>query len=321
MSRPVLSKFVASPDNPCPEGAVVGSIETEDGASLRVARWDAAPNARGTICVFTGRSEYMEKYFETVRELRERGFAVAAMDWRGQGQSSRQLDDPRKGHVWSFTEFEHDVEVFMRRVVMLSCPPPYYALAHSMGASVMLRVAHAGRRWFDRLILVAPMIDFPHGRTSWPFRALARALRRAGLGARYVPGSNIDAIRAKGFVGNPLTSDEARYARNAAIVAAQPSLAVGSPSVAWLDAAFSAMMEFRSPDYPAQIVQPVLMVSAGADTIVSPVASAAFAARLPAGSHLMVEGARHELLQEQDGYRTKFWAAFDAFMANTGAVK
>jgi lysophospholipase len=321
MSRPVLPKLVASPDNPCPEGVVVGGIETEDGASLRVARWNAVLNARGTVCVFTGRSEYIEKYLETVKGLRERGFAVAAMDWRGQGHSSRQLDDPRKGHVRCFTEFEHDVEVFMRDVVLPHCPPPYYALANSMGATVMLRIAHTGKCRFDRLILVAPMIDLPRGRTAWPLRALMRVLRLAGLGSRYVPGSNVDAVRAKGFVGNPLTTDERRFARNAAIVGGQPSLGIGSPSVAWLDAAFTAMMAFRGADYPSRILQPVLMVAAGDDTIVSPVASAAFAARLPAGSHLVVEGARHELLQEQDDYRAKFWTAFDDFMTGAGTVK
>jgi lysophospholipase len=30
-----------------------------------------------------------------------------------------------------------------------------------MGGAVMLRVAHAGKRWFDRMVLSAPMIDLP----------------------------------------------------------------------------------------------------------------------------------------------------------------
>ena len=33
----------------------------------------------------------IEKYFEVVGELRRRGFAVAVLDWRGQGGSSRLL--------------------------------------------------------------------------------------------------------------------------------------------------------------------------------------------------------------------------------------
>ncbi|MGH6776672.1 MAG: alpha/beta hydrolase, partial [Bradyrhizobium sp.] len=38
---------------------------------------------------------------------------------------------------------------------------------------------------------------------------------------------------------------------------------------------------------------------------------------LRAGSHLVIAGAKHEILQEQDRYRTQFWAAFDAFVPGT----
>ena len=38
---------------------------------------------------------------------------------------------------------------------------------------------------------------------------------------------------------------------------------------------------------------------------------------LLAGSHVIVPGARHEILQEQDLYRKQFWAAFDAFVPGT----
>ena len=306
--------LVSIPGNPIPDGAVTGRIRTPDGVELRFARWGSPDDARGTVCVFAGRGEFIEKYFETARDLRRRGFAVAVMDWRGQGHSSRQLPDPRKGHVASFAEYEIDVETFMRRVVLPDCPPPYYALAHSMGGAVMLRVVHAGRRWFARMVLTAPLVDLPQPRSAWPLRLLIRTLRLAGLGGSYVPGTNVDRTRAAGFAGNPLTSDPARHARNAAVVAQDPALAIGAPTVAWFDAAFDTMVGFRDVDYPSQIGQRVLMVAAGSDRIVSAAAIARFAARLPAGSHLMIEGARHEILQEQDSCRAKFWAAFDAFV-------
>jgi lysophospholipase len=35
---------------------------------------------------------------------------------------------------------------------------------------------------------------------------------------------------------------------------------------------------------------------------------------LPAGSHRVIAGAKHEMLQEDDRYREELWAAFDAFM-------
>jgi pimeloyl-ACP methyl ester carboxylesterase len=132
--------LVSIPANPVPENVVTGTIKTPDGAELRFARWAPPLNRKGTVCVFQGRGEYMEKYFEVVRDLRRRGFAVAMIDWRGQGHSSRRLRDRRKGYVRDFADYEVDVETFMRGVVLPDCPPPFYALAHSMGSAVLLRV-------------------------------------------------------------------------------------------------------------------------------------------------------------------------------------
>ena len=307
--------LVSIPGNPCPEGAVTGSVTTPDGVSLRFARWPCVSGARGTVCVFTGRSEAIEKYFETVGELRRRGFAVTAMDWRGQGHSSRQLADARKGHVETFSQFEVDAAALLQQVVLPNCPPPYYALAHSMGGATMLRLARSGQRWFDRLVLTAPMIDFPSPRSSWVLRVSMRVLRRAGLGEQYVPGSNVDRTRAKGFEGNPLTTDPVRYARNVALLEQDPTLGIGSPTVAWLDAAFATITEFRQAGYAEKIAQPVLMLAAGDDTVVSSEAIEQFAARLPNGTCRVIKGARHEILQETDAHRAEFWATFDAFMA------
>jgi lysophospholipase len=305
--------LVSTPGNPVPDGAVTGMVRTPDGVELRFARWDST-SGRGTVCVFGGRGEFIEKYFETIHDLRRRGFAVAAMDWRGQGHSSRQLPDPRKGHVESFSEYEIDLETFMQQVVQPNCPRPHYALTHSMGGAVVLRAAHSGRRWFERAVLVAPMIAFPRAWIARPLRVLVRALRLAGLGAHYVPGANVDGGRTSRFAGNPLTSDPLRYARNAAMVAHDPTLGISGPTVAWLDAAFDTVAAFRAEDYPAKIDQPTLMLAAGADSIVSAEAVGRFAGRLPAGSHRLIEGARHEILQEQDFYRARLWAAFDAFV-------
>jgi lysophospholipase len=306
--------LLSIPANPVPEGALAGTIGTPDGVTLRFARWAAPAIGRGTVCVFTGRGEYIEKYFETIRDLRQRGYAVAVIDWRGQGHSSRRLRNPLKGHVQSFSEYQIDVAAFVKQVVLPDCPPPYFALAHSMGGAVMLHVAHAGTELFERFVLCAPMIDLPPPRASLPMRGLMRMLRAAGMGERFIPGGNIDLIKSTGFPGNPLTSDPRRYARNAAILEADPTLGIASPTVAWLDAVFAAMGEFRSPEFAARIRQPVLMLAAGDDTIVSTPANAAFALHLPAGSHRVIASAKHEMLQEDDRYRAQLWAAFDAFM-------
>ncbi|QQO15699.1 alpha/beta hydrolase [Bradyrhizobium diazoefficiens] len=313
--------LVSIPSNPVPEDVVSGTIKTPDGVELRFARWAPPANRKGTVCVFTGRSEQIEKYFETVRDLRDRGFAVAMIDWRGQGHSARRLRDPRKGYVRDFADFEIDLEAFVQQVVLPDCPPPFFALAHSMGGTVLLRVAHAGKRWFDRMVLSAPMIDLPGRTTSFPARALLRTMRLMGMGGRYVPGGSDRITGLDRFINNPLTSDPVRYARNAAILEEDTTLGLASPTVAWADSAFRAMHTFKGTNYPSEIRQPILMLAASNDTVVSTAAIEEFAYHLRAGSHLVIAGSKHEILQEQDRYRSQFWAAFDAFVPGTPLFK
>src|SRR6185312_11935737 len=100
--------------NPVPNGAVAGAFTARDGVSIRYATWDTTAERRlGTVCLFGGRGEFIEKYFETITDLRRRGFAVATMDWRGQGGSTRLLANPAKGHAESFAQHDEDVRRFM----------------------------------------------------------------------------------------------------------------------------------------------------------------------------------------------------------------
>jgi lysophospholipase len=73
------------------------------------------------------------------------------------------------------------------------------------------------------------------------------------------------------------------------------------------------------PAYSVKIRQPMLIIAAGHDQIVSTLAIDEFSARLRTGSHLIVPGARHELLMEQDRFRGQALAAFDAFVPGTAA--
>jgi lysophospholipase len=285
--------------------------------SLRFARFAPPPGRKGTLCLFPGRGEFIEKYFEVVRDAQDRGFGVAILDWRGQGLSQRALGDPRKGHVQHFGQYDIDIEAFMREVVLPDCPPPIFAVGHSMGAAVLIRAARNGRRWFDRVVLVAPMIALPAVAAPRFATVAIVALSAIGMGRAYVPGGTSVPISSIPFAGNLLTSDPVRYARTAAIVEAEPALAIGSPTVAWTNAAFRAMAELAEPTYAGQVRQPVLIVAAGQDQVVSTPAIEQFAVRLRAGSHLVITGARHEILMEQDRFRDQFWAAFDAFVPGT----
>jgi lysophospholipase len=309
-------KLVSIPANPVPEGAVVGVLKTRDGVSIRFTRW---PGRRGTVCIFQGRTEFIEKYFEVVRDLNARGFAVATLDWRGQGLSDRLLRHPYKGHISNFAKYGIDLETFMREVVLPDCPPPLFGLANSMGAAVLIRAAAQGHRWFERMVLCAPMIKL----TSIPLLpvvpAFIRTMRMAGFGSAFVPGGGSVCKASGPFLDNPVTSDPIRHARTAAIIEAEPALALGAPTVAWLDSAFRVMTEFASPAFPAKLRQPMLIIACGRDQLVSTAAIEDFGSRLRVSSHLVVPGSKHEVLMEQDMFRDQFWAAFDAFVPGTPA--
>jgi lysophospholipase len=310
-------KLISIPANPVPDNGVTGMLKTPDGVAIRFARFAPPAGRRGTVCIFPGRTEWIEKYFETVRDLRSRGFAVALLDWRGQGLSARALDDPFKGHVGNFAEFDIDLETFMREVVLPDCPPPIFALGHSMGATVLIRAVARGHRWFDRIVLSGPMLGIALLSSMSIASTVLRTLRLCGFGDMYVPGRYKGVLDLRPFAGNILTTDPVRYARNAAILEAEPALGLGGPTVTWCDAAFNAMRVVTEPSYPGRIRQPILIVAAGRDAIVSNTAIEEFAMLLRAGSHLVVTGAQHEILMEQDRYRSQFWAAFDAFVPGT----
>jgi lysophospholipase len=313
--------LVSIPANPVPEGVVTGMLQTRDGVGVRFARWHPPPGRKGTVCLFQGRAEFIEKYFETVRELRARGFAVATMDWRGQGGSERALGDRFKGHVSDFSQYELDVDAFMKEVVLPDCPPPIFAIGHSMGGTVMMRIARQGSRWFDRVVLSAPMIKLYGSRNALPARITVQAMRLMAMGSAYVPGGNPTPVATGPYVNNIATSDPVRHARTKAVLEAAPELGIGSPTVSWLSAAYRSMAEIASPSYPAKVRQPLMLVAAGRDQVVSTAAIEDVAVRLRAGSHLIVAGARHELMMEQDRYRAQFWAAFDAFVPGTALFK
>jgi lysophospholipase len=53
---------------------------------------------------------------------------------------------------------------------------------------------------------------------------------------------------------------------------------------------------------------------------VSSTAVEEFALRTKLGSRVLVPSARHEVLQETDSIRSRFWAAFDAYLDTTAAA-
>lgn len=302
--------------NPIPAGAVVTAVRSRDGLVLRAARWPAAGARRGTVCIFEGRAEYIEKYFEVVEELRQRGFAVAVLDWRGQGGSQR-MTRGHLCHVESFADYDRDFDAFIREVVLPDCPPPLFALGHSMGSMMCLRAARDRRAPFARMVLSGAMLKMSR------FAAPAPGLMRFATGLSVFLGFDDRPIvvgplrrRAEAI---EMAEDPARRERNLSVLKKAPQLGVGVPTVRWLYSALRAMRESAQPGFAAAVTIPTLLVVPGRDRLVSAAAMEWLAGGLRAGASVLVPGARHEVMMESDPLRQMFWAGFDAFIP--GAVE
>jgi len=300
--------------SPAPPGTRAAWFHGAHGARLRAAITPANGPARGSVILSPGRTEPLEKYFETAGRLAERGFTVLVHDWRGQGLSHRALEDRLLGHADGHQDFVIDHHALLD-AFGADLPRPWIAVGHSMGGCLTLMALAEGEPRISAALLSAPMLGILTGGVPRPVAwALANVFKAIGRGGSAVFGP-AGAGAAAPFEGNILTHDQNRYARNLALVAAAPDLALGLPTWGWLQFAFAATRRLQTGAGVRRVTIPVAILAAGEDALVDNAALASVAARLPAGRLIEVAGARHELFQETDEIQSVVWAAFDDLAA------
>ena len=306
----------ATAGNPVPDNHVTGFFKGHGGVNLRYALFRSATSvAKGTVVLLHGRNETIEKYFETINELTAQGLWVATFDLRGQGGSQRLLKNPRLGHVRSFRHYERDLEIFLEHIVLPDCRLPFFLLAHSTGGLIALSAAPRLANRIDRMVLSAPFVGLGKQPVS------PRTLYLMSLVASWT-GFGRMTFTADGppkpFDDNPVTSDMVRYQRNAAINAAHPELELGPPTARWLYEAQKAMRRVTKPSHLTRITVPTVMISPARDTVVSYAAQEKLSQYFRAGQLVPVPGARHEILQERDRFRSQAMAAISTFIPGSG---
>ena len=308
------AELLATRPWPVPPEAQSQTMAMPDKTTLRLARWCPETASRGTFVVLNGRTEYIEKYFEMISELLERKFAVATLDWRGQGRSDRPLANPLLGHVRDFDAYDEDLEIVMQRFVLPSCPGPYRLFAHSMGGTIGLRYLALRPERFHEAIFSAPMWGLGKHVSPGPLLRVSRPRGPAtGLGrARDSPGTPVQPPRVSKTTPSPTTRNALPSPKSNG--SAIPRLRLGPPTFGWVAAALDAIDRLQADATLDAVHIPALVVTPGADRVVSQASQKAVALRLRHGEQLRIEGARHEILMEQNCFRDRFWQAFDAFV-------
>ncbi len=286
-------------------------VHAEDGARLRLGLWQPDDAARGTVLVFPGRTEYIEKYAHVAARLLDRGLAVLAVDWRGQGLSERLLGEPLTGHVGRFSDYQRDVAAMLAVARAEALPAPIFLLAHSMGGCIGLRAlmdgldvagaAFTGPMWGIRIsALMRP--------AAW---AISWSGARLGLGHVVAPGTGPQSyIATAPFEGNTLTTDAGMWATMQSHLHARPELQLGGPSLHWLHEALAecrALARRPAPDLPA------IAWLGSRERIVDQARVHDRMRGWPSGRLELLESAEHEVLMERAEIRDRILRATASF--------
>lgn len=284
-----------------------------NGARLRYACWNVprTGTVRGSVVLQGGRGEFIEKYAtEVVGELLERGFSVFAMDWRGQGLSDRPLAEREKGHIDNFTTYMADFRLFLETVVAPSAPRPVLAVCHSMGGHIVLRhLAEHGPGPLSAGLFVSPMTALH--REAFLRSILMLMPEMPVIEERYLFGAGPFMFLAREFNSNHVTHDERRYRFTDNWFKADPRLSLGGPTFGWARQAVRSMSAALAPGYLERIDLPLLVMTAGQDSLIDSASHPPLVARLKRGEHMTVPAARHEIMMETDDIRAVFWQSFD----------
>jgi lysophospholipase len=300
-----------------PEGAKAFWVRTDDGMRIRTVHWKGDGHA--TAFVFAGRSEYVEKYGRVVGRLRERGLAVVAFDWRGQGLSTRPAHNPMLGHVEDFRDYQRDWHAVLAAAEAAGMPRPFYMIAHSMGGCIGLRTLLEGSD-FAAAVMSAPMWHLQmRAATRQVTSSLAQFANLVGFGGRRFPGTNREpSAIALAFDGNVLTGCANHFGWFGRQLAAHPELGLGGPSVQWTYAALEEMARLYIAPLPGL---PLLAFLGTEEHVVSANVIRIQVGKMPRGELAIIEGARHEIWMERQEVQARVWAAIDRFLAQVPATR
>ena len=252
----------------------------------------AGQEARATLLIVHGLGEHMGRYAALAQALNGWGYAVRAYDQYGHGAS----EGPRGGLPTATRLLDDLALVIDHTRATVAAAHPLLLLGHSMGGLVAARFVALQRRSVDALVLSSPALDPGLNPVQKLLVAVLPSLFPKlrvgnGLDARLI--SHDPAVVAA-YQSDPLVHD--RIAARLARFIADESAAVRAAAAGW--------------------ALPTLLLYAGADKLVNPAGSRAFAAAAPAQvlSSQCFESLYHEIFNEAEPGRSQVLAVIRGWL-------
>ncbi|MDB5966061.1 MAG: lysophospholipase [Polaromonas sp.] len=282
---------------------LLAPFTAQDGENLALYEWpldawiremgEQAPPPRGVVLIVHGLGEHAMRYDHVANRLMDWGFAVRAYDQRGHGESSG-----RRGVLPSDSALLEDlaevIDDTRLRCLALpqagdgSQPLPLILLGHSLGGLVVSRFVALELRPVEGLVLSSPALDAGLSPVQKLLLVLVPRLAPDlclgnGLKARFI---SHDAAVVDRYLADPLVHDRISSRLGRFMAQAGP-------------ATIAAAERWRTP---------TLLMYAGADQLVRPAGSRAFAERAATAAGVAAgtvtakcfDGLYHELFNELD---------------------
>ena len=279
-----------------PQAANTNYKATTDGIRVRTSFW-AANDPVGTVFVFPGRTDYIEKYGGLANFCLSNNLNVIAIDWRGQGLSERLLDDKNIGHIEDFKNYQNDVEVIIKEAKDASLVKPWIIFAHSMGGLIGLRTLH-DNPVFKKVVFTSPMwgIQMPPILKSGA-SIIMSLISLIGKMETYAPTTSPETrILNEEYEFNKLTSDIRNFKLLRQQLIQHPDLQIGGPSSAWVSAALDEI-EFQIGNEPP--ITPALCFLGEKEEIIDNLAVREFCKNWDSCDLISIPDAKHDLLMEK----------------------
>ena len=311
-----------------PKGWLWGNFHNANGMNIRFGKVgpEQGKAKKAIVVGLQGLSEFSEKYFETARELQEKGIEFYMMDWAGQGGSDRFLSNTHKRHSSGFDQDVADLHKFMEEQVKPNAfdedgnPIPIVMLAHSMGGNIGMRYLTQYKDDFTCAAFSAPMLDI-YVLKSWPLaikKTLVSLFQKAMAQHYAFGGSDWDPYERVHLSEKIFSSDPVRNAVHNTWFEHDPDLQVGGPTFTWVLEALKSCLKLKDVKALKAIKTPVLFARAKHEFLVSDKAIAYAAKHMPDAKMIDIDDCRHEILMENDDARNQFLNAFFDHMKKHG---
>ena len=291
-----------------------GEFKAKGGVSIAYA-FALHPAPIGSVAISSGRIEAYVKYKELVFELFQAGYSVFIHDHRGQGLSGRMTDNPHQGYVEDFDDFVDDFKTFYETVISPHSNTVPKLICHSMGSAIGALYTLKYPEDFAKVVFCAPMFGLRPALPGWVGNLLVSSHKLfnklTSKSPLYFWGQSD--FKPEPFETNELTQSQVRYEIFLEEYKAEPKVQLGGVTGQWLGAAVKVIDEIQRR--AGEINLPVLLLQAGADTIVDNGGQDKVFAGLKNAEKWYVEGARHEILVEAEKYREPTMKKVKDFLA------